>query len=300
MRTKEAIISYAHGLNIDLIGFTDALPLSSNAIKFQSWLDAGMHGEMHWLGRRPEARYDPADLLGDAQTVICIAMSYYTAHPGASYAARYAYGRDYHLVLADKLTQILAFLRQADPGLKAKICVDTSPLAEKPLAQKAGLGWQGRNTLLVNDCYGSWLCLGELIINRAYAPDRPALERCGTCHACLQACPTGAIRDDGSLKAGRCLSYISSYDDQETVDLRGTILGCDICQSVCPFNRHPLPSREAAFLEPNPLTGSTVQEICVLSRETYETIRKDTAFSRLPYARLQRNLVRAGFAPPEN
>ncbi|MEN6472715.1 MAG: tRNA epoxyqueuosine(34) reductase QueG [Syntrophaceae bacterium] len=298
MRTKEAIISLAHSLNIDLIGFTDALPLSAGAERFLSWLDTGLHGGMHWLRRRPDARYDPADLLDDAQTVICIAMSYYTAQPGASFAARYAYGWDYHLVLTDKLTQILAFLRQADPGLKAKICVDTSPLAEKPLAQKAGLGWQGRNTLLVNDCYGSWLCLGELIINRAYAPDRPATKRCGTCRACLQACPTGAIRDDGSLDAGRCLSYISSYDD-EPHDLRGTILGCDICQSVCPFNRRPLPSRETPFLQPNALTARTVQELRTLSREAYETMRKDTAFSRLPYARFQRNLVRAGFAPPE-
>lgn len=294
MRTKEAIRSYAHSLNIDLVGFTDALPLSAEADRFRSWLSAGMEGGMHWLSRRPHARYDPADLLDGALTVICVALSYYSVNPRASCAARYAYGRDYHAVLADKLAQILAFLRQADPELKAKICVDTSPLAEKPLAHKAGLGWQGRNTLLINDCYGSWLCLGELIIDRAYEPDQPALARCETCRACIEACPTGAIRDDGGLDAGRCLSSISSYDDRETVNLRGSILGCDICQNVCPFNRHPLAGREKSFLEPNPLTSLTSQELSALSRETYETLRKDTAFSHLPYTRFQLNLIRAG------
>jgi epoxyqueuosine reductase len=300
MRTKEAIRSYALSLNIDLIGFTDVQPLPENAQRFRSWLDAGMHGAMHWLERRPEARFDPADLLEGAQTVICTAMSYYTGQKGASPAARYAYGRDYHLVLADKLAQIVAFLHQADPGMRAKICVDTSPLAEKPLAQKAGLGWQGRNTLLVNDYYGSWLCLGELIINRAYPPDHPATVRCGTCRACLQACPTGAIRDDGSLEASRCLSYISSYEDEEPYDLRGTILGCDICQAVCPFNRHPLPSREASFQHPNPLTARSLSKLSALSREEYESLRRDTAFGRLPYTRFQRNLLRAGSASPES
>ncbi len=298
MRTKEAIRSFAHSLNIDLIGFTDALPLRADAASFQTWLEAGMQGGMHWLERRPLARHDPADLLEGAQTVICVAVSYHAAHQSAPHAARYAYGRDYHVVLADKLAQVLAFLRQADPDIQAKICVDTSPLAEKPLAVKAGLGWQGRNTLLINDCFGSWLCLGELIIDRAYAPDSPAQKRCGSCRACIEACPTGAIRTDGSLDAVRCLSYISSYDDEEPCDLHGTILGCDICQSVCPFNRRPLSCREEAFLQPNPLTGSTAQKLIALNQEAYEAMRRDTAFCRLPYARFRRNLVRAGLMPP--
>jgi len=298
MRTKDAIRSYAHSLNIDLIGFTDASPLSAEAVRFQTWLDAGMNGGMHWLNRRPAARYNPVELLEDARTVICAAVSYYSGHPGTSCVARYAYGKDYHQVLNDKLAQILAFLRQADPGLMAKICVDTSPLAEKSLAGKAGLGWQGRNTLLINECYGSWICLGELIINRAYEPDHPAPPRCGACRACIDACPTGALRDDGSLDAGRCLSYISAYDDQETADLRGTILGCDICQNVCPFNRHPLAGREKALLEPNPLTARAIRELSSLDREAYETARNDTAFSRLPFRRFQLNLIRSGLKHP--
>lgn len=299
MRTKQAIRSFAHSLNIDLIGFTDALPLSAAAARFQAWLDDGMQGKMHWISRRPEARHNPAELLEGARTVICVAMSYYTGHPDTSCAARYAYGRDYHVVLADKLAQILAFLRQADPGLMAKICVDTSPLAEKPLAEKAGLGWQGMNTLLVNECFGSWLCLGELIINRAYAPDNPAQKRCGSCRACLDACPTGAIRSDGSLDAARCLSHISSYDDEQPGDLHGRVLGCDICQNVCPFNRHPLASREKTFLKPNLLTGLSRQKLAALSQDAYETLRKDTAFCRLPYARFRRNLIRAGLTHPD-
>lgn len=298
MRTKEAIRSFAHILNIDLIGFTDAMPLQAGLDRFQSWLTSDVAGEMHWLKRQPEARFNPASLLDGARTVICIGVSYYTGRTPIPAIARYAYGRDYHLVLADKLMQILTFLRQADPGLKAKICVDTSPIAEKPLAHRAGLGWQGRNTLLINDCYGSWLCLGELIINRAYEPDQPAEGRCGSCRACQEACPTGAILADGNLDTGRCLSYASSYDGQAPYEMRGKILGCDICQEVCPFNRHPLTSRERAFLEPNPITACTLEELSTLRQAAYDALRKDTVFSHISYAKFQRNLVRADIVQP--
>lgn len=288
MRTKDEIRHYADTLGIDLVGFGPAAPLEASA--FTAWLAAGHAAQMSWLTRRPEDRFDPTRLLPGAQSVISIGLSYFRGP--SPFISRYAFGQDYHQVLHAKLAGLLSYLRQTDPGIEAKICVDSSPVAEKPLAQRAGLGWQGKHSLLVNPIFGSWIFLGELIINRAYPPDPPAPDRCGDCRKCLEACPTGAIQADRTIAAEKCLAYASiEYRGAEPADLRGCIFGCDLCQEACPWNTTPRPTREPAFQTANPLVQLSREQLAVLGPEEFLTLRRNTALAHISHAQFQRNIA---------
>lgn len=291
MRTKDDIRAFARGLNIDLVGFTDADPL--DARPFEAWLAAGRTAGMSWLSRHPRDRFTPSTLLPGAQSVISIGMSYFRGPSPSGPIARYAHGRDYHTVLQEKLALIEGYLLQAEPGLRTRRCVDSAPLAEKPLAQKAGLGWQGRHSLLINPVYGSWIVLGELILTHPYPPDPPAVDQCGACRVCLEACPTGAIRDDRTIAADRCLAYLTiEHKGQTQADLHGRILGCDLCQEACPWNADPTPTREPAFRKLHPLAKLTIAQLTSLSRAEYMQARQDSAFARISYDQLHRNIAR--------
>jgi epoxyqueuosine reductase len=248
-----AIKSRAAALGFDLCGITGADP-SGHADFFRQWTADGKAGEMAWLARNAERRLDPRTVLPGARSIIIAGLNYWQAQPARrGRIARYALGDDYHALLLEKLGMLAAELVRA--GGLAKIYTDTGPVLEKPLAERAGLGWQGKSTMLINTKFGPWLLLGEILTNLDLAPDTPQRDHCGSCNRCLAACPTGAITAPYQLDARRCIAYL-------TIELKGAIpeelrpligdrvYGCDECLDVCPWNRFARTTREARFLAP--------------------------------------------------
>jgi epoxyqueuosine reductase len=282
-------------------GIARAAELSAEKERLGEWLSAGYHGEMKWMEREPEKRADPRLLLPGARSVIVVLLNYFTPHrhedaPGKGKVSRYAWGDDYHDVLREKLRELLEFIVSEDPAAEGKICVDTAPVMDKAWAARAGLGWIGKHSNLINKDYGSWVFIGEIIttLELEYDPG-PEPDHCGSCTACLDACPTGAITQAYVVDSNRCLSYATielrtpSLPDEITDDLNGWLYGCDICQDVCPWNRFEKPTEETRF---EPRTGNVtadLDEILTLSPEAYAARFRRSAMKRTKLAGLQRN-----------
>jgi epoxyqueuosine reductase len=218
------------------IATADPVPID----RLEAWLDEGHHGGMRYMARAPRDRCDPSSLLPDAKSVICCALVYgedglrslkSPKSVGTSPVARFARGDDYHVVMRSKLAGLADELCRILPEASAKCCVDTSPLLEKALAERAGLGWIGKNCLLINPEFGSWFVLGEIVTDAELEPDEPIENRCGDCRLCIEGCPTGAL-DGRMLDARQCISYLTI----ENRHVPGAEYGCDLCQEVCPFN----------------------------------------------------------------
>jgi epoxyqueuosine reductase len=223
-----------------------------HAAFYQQWTAEGRAGEMQWMARDPDRRSDPRNVLPGAKSIVVAGLNYWQPQPeGRGRVARYALGEDYHHVLLKKLEALAAEITAA--GAQAKVYVDTGPVLEKPLAERAGIGWQGKSTMLINPKLGPWLLLGEVITTLELEPDKSSGDHCGTCSRCIEACPTGAITAPYQLDARRCIAYL-------TIELKGAIpeemrsligdriYGCDECLDVCPWNRFAQTTREARFL----------------------------------------------------
>jgi epoxyqueuosine reductase len=294
MVLREQITAKATALGFDLVGITSAAPLAHGG-RLRAWVAQGFAGEMGYMSRNIEKRVDPSRVLPEVRSIIVLGMNYYTsppvpeASPGRGWMARYAWGRDYHTVLSDKLEALVAFIRDLEGAdVQARWYVDTGPILERELAWRAGLGWPGKNTNLINRRVGSWLFLGAILLDRELVYDAPASAHCGTCTRCLVACPTGALVAPGVLDARRCISYL-------TIELRGPIprelrplmgthiFGCDICQAVCPWNRKAPVSSDAAFL---PRAGFAAPELMPLLRLSEDEFR--TRFRGSPVTRAKR------------
>jgi epoxyqueuosine reductase len=291
---REQIKAEATALGFDLIGITAAEPLAHGG-RLRAWVAQGFAGEMGYMSRDVEKRVDPSHVLPEVRSIIVLGMNYYTspamseASPGHGWIARYAWGRDYHTVLGEKLKALVAFIRDVERAdVQARWYVDTGPILERELAWRAGLGWPGKNTNLINRRLGSWLFLGAILLNRELVYDAPATAHCGSCTRCLVACPTGALVAPGVLDARRCISYL-------TIELRGSIprelrplmgthiFGCDICQAVCPWNRKAPMSSEPAFL---PRAGFAAPELIPLLRLSDDEFRAQ--FRNSPVTRAKR------------
>lgn len=234
---KSQLLSKAGELGFISCRITTANPIPSDNLV--TWLSENRHGTMRYMARDPQARCDPSSLLPGAKSVICCALKY--DYQGVGRRARFARGPDYHIVVREKLAAIVREIERMVPSARTKCCVDTSPIMEKALAQRAGLGWIGKHSILVNPHFGSWFVLGEIITDVELEPDGPMENRCGDCRRCLDACPTSAL-DGSSLDARRCISYLTiefkdMIDPQFTHEIAEGSYGCDICQEVCPYNR---------------------------------------------------------------
>ena len=233
------------------VGFTSAEPVDDLA---SPWVAAGRHATMAYMARAPAARADPRSLLAGARTIVCVAAAY---PPGDGHQpiAGYACAEDYHRTMKAALRRVVDALAGDVPGAHARVCVDTAPLLERALAARAGLGWIGKNTMLMDDLHGPWMLLGEVLLDVALPPDAPVADRCGTCTACLDACPTGALDAPHALDARRCLSYW-------TIEHRGPLppawadalghraFGCDDCLVACPFGARATTGRAAGAATP--------------------------------------------------
>jgi epoxyqueuosine reductase len=266
---------------------------------FLNWISKGFAGEMGYLARRKEERGDPQKILPGAQSIFCVALSYRPSREHYALLEKhpvscYAWGRNYHVVLTEKLQVLADYLRsELEPGSQVKSYVDMGPILEKNVAADAGLGWVGKNTLLLNQKFGSFLFLGELITDSELLYDNPAENLCGGCTACMDACPTGALEEAGVLNANKCISYLTLEHRSNfppNTDLHGYLAGCDLCQTVCPYNSDAPPGREPAF-QPRP-------EILHLSRESalrmtpteFKRFTQNSALERIRYPMWMRNL----------
>ncbi|MCS6777036.1 MAG: tRNA epoxyqueuosine(34) reductase QueG [Chloroherpetonaceae bacterium] len=307
-----AIKQKARTLGFDPVGITRAEP-SLFREEYQEWIDRGYAGEMHYLMRHLERRLDPRQLLPDARSIIVVAMNYYNdraegpgtpvTDPDRGIFARYARGDDYHDVMTARLRVLWQWVQtQAGAHAEGRIYVDTGPLLEREVAQKAGLGWFGKNTMLINTRRGSYFLLGEIVTNLMLEPDQPARGGCGTCRRCIDACPTGAIVEPYVLDARRCISYL-------TIELKGEIpgeyhaaiatsgnriFGCDICQEVCPFNlRRSVPTEEPAFRAREVTDQPRLTDLLAMDEETFRQKFRGSPVKRARWRGLRRNVLAA-------
>lgn len=287
---------WAGELGYDLVGIAPAVP-PDKAECLAHWLGRGFHGDMHYLQHHLTQRIDPTEFVPGAKSIICTALSYWRPPPesldqGATgRIARYAWGRDYHEIMREKLKQLASRIGAATDGApRLRCCVDTAPLLEKAHAARAGLGWIGANTLLINQRFGSWLVLGEIVTDLELTFDDPVDPRCGECHLCLNACPTRALCKDFVLDARRCISYLTIESRNEIppelAQLIGeSLFGCDACQENCPFNQQPAPGW-ATRHDPQPRWAQpSLTEILSMTLRQFETYFAGSAMTRVQYDR---------------
>ena len=300
-KSASIIKSTAKALGFDFCGIAKAGFLEEEAPRLEDWLNRNYNGQMGFLANHFDKRLDPTKLVEGAKSVVSLVYNYYPKDElprGNSdiKLAKYAYGEDYHFVIRDKLNEFLEILRDEIGEIDGRGFVDSAPVMERQWAQKAGLGWLGKNSLLLNKQQGSFFFLAELIIDLEVTPDSPlAKDYCGTCTACIDACPTDAIVDNGVIDGSRCISYLTiELKDAIPSEFKGQMenwaFGCDICQDVCPWNRFSKPHQEPKF-QPHPeLAEFSNQDWQEITEETFRKVFIKSAVKRTKLAGLKRNV----------
>jgi epoxyqueuosine reductase len=305
MKTEE-VRRQASAAGFDLCGVAPAESLPELPF-LREWLARGYAGEMRYLHRTADRRLDVRDVLPSARSVIALGTVYNVQRPYSNQSidptlasiARYAWGDDYHEIIHERMEALLEWLREtAGPGFEGKAFVDTGPVQERVYARHAGIGWIGKNTCVINEELGSWIFLSVIITNLPLQPDAPALDQCGTCARCLEACPTGALVDAYVLDATRCISYLTielkgAIPESQREDLGRHAYGCDICQEVCPWNLTPATgvSSDAAWLPRTALDGPSLLDLWRRSDDDLRQVLKGSAMKRAGVTRLRRNLA---------
>ena len=309
---KARLISYAQQIGFDSCRIA-ACAAPTYGIEFRAWLREGAHGEMNYMERGEEKRCDPQKVLPGARSIVVLALNYFQGEqletarhravgprrPARGRAgskgkiARYAWGDDYHDVIRQKLDKMDHFLRGF--GGQQKCYVDTGPILERDHAAQAGIGWHGKNTMLIDERLGTWFFLAEILTTLELPPDQPVADRCGTCERCIKACPTGAITAPHRLDARRCISYL-------TIELKGSIplelrplvgdriFGCDDCLDACPWNRFAQVSHETAFAARHSTIGMSLREYLELTDAEFRAIFKNSPIKRIKRRGFLRNV----------
>jgi epoxyqueuosine reductase len=247
----------AADIGFDKIGITAAKQPEKSKF-LEAWLKNNYDGTMEWMGLRKNQRLNIEEFFPGAKSIICIAQNYYSPfghlhERDRGKISRYAWGEDYHRIMKKKLKLLLQQIQQIDSTLHGRLCVDTAPIMEKLWAEQAGIGWQGKNTNLISRDYGSWIFLGEIVVDKELSYDTPIEDYCGSCQACMEACPTTALVEPYVLDASKCISYLTiEYREDAIAEHFGSklnqwIFGCDICQDVCPWNKFKQITNERHF-----------------------------------------------------
>jgi len=298
------IIDQARALGFDAVGIAAADPLDQDEHALMRWLSEGRNGGMAYMAREPRRRSRPREVLPGAKSVIVLATNYAVGDAPdpppsliAGRVSRYAWGRDYHSVIEERLAKLEGFIREAaGPGSDCRSYVDHGPVLEKAFARKAGIGFIGKNTLLITEGFGSWVFLSVLLTTVELEPGTDRTSDCGSCRACLDACPTGALTAPYQLDANRCISYLTienkgGIPEDLKPKFNGWVFGCDICQEVCPYNAHPAPAAVNVF-HPDQGAGPwlDLERVTALdSDEAFREMFRDTPLLRPKRAGLQRN-----------
>ncbi len=300
MSLSEDIKKEALRLGFDLVGITSADP-HPHVSFFKDWLAHQHHASMAYLANNQDKRADPHLVLQEAKTFICCGLNYYHGYPRSvdckdparGWISNYAWGDDYHDVVLKKLKQLESFIKTHVPEAKTKSYVDTGPILERSYAASAGLGWIGKNTLLINRKVGSYFFIGEILTNLDLETDSPVPDHCGTCTRCLDACPTHALVP-GKLDANKCISYLTiehrgDIDPGLSIQMKNNLVGCDICQDVCPWNREPPLSTELSFKPREGNFHPALEDIDKISSEDFSSRFKGSPIKRVKWEGLKRN-----------
>ena len=298
---SEQIKKSAKALSFSHIGISQAKTYKEDYANLNNWIDNGYHASMDWIKNRLIERSNILEYYPDAKSVIIVAQNYYTGNVSSNKnigkISNYAWGNDYHLVIKKKLYDLLGEIKQYDSDIDGIVCVDTSPIMEKAWAQRVGIGWIGKHTNLITKDIGSWIFLGAIIINKVLNYDKFFTEDlCGTCTACIDDCPTGAIVAPYQLDSNKCISYLTiehrgELPDKYKNNLDGWIYGCDICQETCPWNKKFAEiTNEDEFKPRDGVKDKSLVEWSNLSEAEYKKIFKKSAIKRTKYSGLKRNI----------
>lgn len=311
-RFLHEIRGWARELGFSQLGVSD-IDLSEHADYLQRWLAAGYQGQMQWMGSHGTKRWHPEELVPGTCRVLSLRMDYLSdgaepfsvlEDPNKAYIARYTLGRDYHKLIRKRLAQLAKRIEESWGGGQYRAFVDSAPVLERALAERAGLGWIAKNTMLINQDAGSWFFLGEIYTDLPLPPDPPqSSKHCGTCQACIDICPTKAFVEPFLLDARRCISYLTiehkgSIDPELRPLMGNRIFGCDDCQLVCPWNKFATPSEEPDFQPRHGLDDRGLLELFAWDEATWAARTEGSALRRIGYERWLRNLAIAlGNAP---
>lgn len=306
-RNTQQIKAIASALGFSYCGISKAEFLEEEAPRLADWLAKGYAGKMKYLENHFDKRLDPTLLVPGAKSVVSLMYNYFPktdlATDGALKVAKYAYGDDYHDVVRNKLKSFMTEIHRTIGDVQGRVFVDSAPVMERAWATKGGLGWIGKNSLLINKAMGSFFFLAELIIDLELEYDGPVRDYCGTCTACMDACPTEAIPEPYKVDGSRCISYFTiELREEIPSEMRGKfenwMFGCDICQDVCPWNRFSTPHREPAF-HPDPrVTNLSSQDWMEMTEEVFESLFKKSALKRTRFQGLKRNIAFIQPSPP--
>lgn len=298
--TNDIVIEKAKSIGFDLVGFAKAEELVEETERLKEWIKQGYQGDMKYMERNIDKRNDISLILEDAKSVISLAVNYYTDHQytkddNIGKVSRYAWGKDYHLVIWDMLEELETELKGIDPEFRSKFYVDTGPVMDKTWAVKAGIGWLGKHTNVINREVGSWIFIANIFTNYEFDYSEPIPDYCGSCTACIDACPTNAIVSEYVVDSNKCISYLTIENKGEIAPhfidkFEGWVFGCDICQDVCPWNiKFFQPAKIDDF---NPKDGNKeikLGEINKLNNEEFKERFADSPILRTKLKGLKRN-----------
>ncbi len=311
---NKQITGYVKNLSRELgfaeCGILPACFLAEEQVHLQTWLDSCMQGTMSYMARNMEKRLDPRKLVENAKTVIVVVQNFYTPVRQADFEApllsKYALGKDYHQVMKSKLRQLLQYLCENIPGCTGRIFVDSAPVLERAWARRAGLGWIGKNSNLISRKLGSYLFIGEIILDAELLYDNPveSPDHCGNCTRCMEACPTKAILAPRIVDARRCISYqtIENKTGPDEIfrgSLQNRVFGCDICQEVCPWNRGIAEHQENEFIPSSALLELSAKEWTEMDETRFSELFRDSPVMRAGYSKLMKNVEMVMNASPK-
>ena len=297
MDYSQLIKTEAKKLGFLSCGISKADFLEDEAPRLERWLKDGKHGKMAYMENHFDKRLDPRLLVPDAKSIISLLLNYYTPLnqlDGAPKISKYAYGKDYHHVIKDKLKQLFQIINNKIGEVSGRVFVDSAPVMEKSWAVRSGLGWQGKNTNLISKKAGSFFFIAELIVDLELEYDTPVTDHCGTCTACIDACPTEALTPY-NIDASKCISYLTiELKDQIPTAFKNKMddwaFGCDICQDVCPWNRFSKQHNEPLFSPNSEVINYTQKNWEEITQETFNIIFKNSAIKRTGFKGFKRNI----------
>lgn len=290
----------ARRLGFEECGITKAEFLENEARNLEDWLNQGKHGKMSYLEKHFDLRTDPRKLVPGAKTVITLSYNYFTdktpLHPNAPKISRYAYGKDYHLVIKEKLNHLFTFMKDLIGDLDGRCFVDSAPVMERAWAARSGIGWTGKNSLTLTKGKGSFFFLGTIISDADLIPDGPVKDYCGSCTKCIEACPTGAITEPYSVDGSKCISYFTIelkdalLPEEQKGKFQDWMFGCDVCQDVCPINARSKKHNEIMFEPSDELLSMNERDWRNLSEEKFKALFRNSPIKRTGYTGLMRNI----------